>query len=81
MPKDAIKIERGVPLPTQRQYHRGKWKVILEGMKVGDSFKLDAVQAPVLRYSIAQHKRRNKPKKDWVVRKVNMTEWRCWRTK
>ena len=77
---DHPTIEKGIPVP-KITFYKGRWVDLLLKMDVNDSFKVDKRDVGSLRTSIRAYILTHRTKEQWVVKKVNHDQWRCWRTK
>ena len=78
--KYTIKVDKDVPVPRQRE-NRSKWGATLRHMKVGESFKVPDASVLSLRTAIKHHIKTHAKAKEWLVRRDNNGDYRCWRTK
>ena len=68
-----IVIEKNIPIPTAR---KSFYAEAMDKMQIKDSFKFDYKESPKL-----YHARKKLKLKKFIIRKINQTEGRCWRTK
>lgn len=75
-----FKIEKNIPIPASGKGSRGAEYVwTLKRMEVGDSFKFDIKLRN--RVSVAASFFKFRHGREFIIRKINDKECRCWRIK
>lgn len=74
-----FKIEKNIPIPDGKKSRGAGYIGTLKRMEVGDSFKFDMKLRNRISGAASLFKFRHR--REFIIRKINEKECRCWRVK